>query len=120
MTCIQVLLHTMHKYVMEIVLQPTGQPEICIPIPDTEFVAVTAYQNTKITQLKIDNNPFAKGFRDRENAGFHHPSTLFSSPLPLPSLYTSPSGQTPVWHQMPQLACRIPRKLKYNVHSDLV
>lgn len=31
---------------------------------ETQFVAVTAYQNEKITQLKIDNNPFAKGFRD--------------------------------------------------------
>ncbi|XP_014260091.1 optomotor-blind protein isoform X2 [Cimex lectularius] len=31
---------------------------------ETEFIAVTAYQNEKITQLKIDNNPFAKGFRD--------------------------------------------------------
>ncbi|XP_013888187.1 T-box transcription factor TBX2b [Austrofundulus limnaeus] len=35
--------------------------------PETEFVAVTAYQNDKITQLKIDNNPFAKGFRDTGN-----------------------------------------------------
>uniref|UniRef100_A0A3Q2DM91 T-box transcription factor 2a n=1 Tax=Cyprinodon variegatus TaxID=28743 RepID=A0A3Q2DM91_CYPVA len=35
--------------------------------PETEFIAVTAYQNEKITQLKIDNNPFAKGFRDTGN-----------------------------------------------------
>uniref|UniRef100_A0A3Q3W886 T-box domain-containing protein n=1 Tax=Mola mola TaxID=94237 RepID=A0A3Q3W886_MOLML len=35
--------------------------------PETEFIAVTAYQNEKITQLKIDNNPFAKGFRDAGN-----------------------------------------------------
>ncbi|MEQ2296558.1 hypothetical protein AMECASPLE_025934 [Ameca splendens] len=44
--------------------------------PETEFIAVTAYQNEKITQLKIDNNPFAKGFRDtgngrREKRGKH-------------------------------------------------
>lgn len=31
---------------------------------ETEFMAVTAYQNDKITQLKIDYNPFAKGFRE--------------------------------------------------------
>ncbi|CAG0882880.1 unnamed protein product, partial [Cyprideis torosa] len=31
---------------------------------ETAFIAVTAYQNEKITQLKIDFNPFAKGFRD--------------------------------------------------------
>ncbi|KAL4658790.1 T-box transcription factor TBX2-like [Arapaima gigas] len=35
--------------------------------PETVFTAVTAYQNDKITQLKIDNNPFAKGFRDTGN-----------------------------------------------------
>ncbi|XP_029294656.1 T-box transcription factor TBX3-like [Cottoperca gobio] len=34
---------------------------------ETEFIAVTAYQNDKITQLKIDNNPFAKGFRETGN-----------------------------------------------------
>ncbi|CAI4227923.1 unnamed protein product [Auanema sp. JU1783] len=32
--------------------------------PFTSFVAVTAYQNLEITRLKIDMNPFAKGFRD--------------------------------------------------------
>ncbi|XP_058490472.1 T-box transcription factor TBX1 [Solea solea] len=31
--------------------------------PETCFMAVTAYQNHRITQLKIANNPFAKGFR---------------------------------------------------------
>ncbi|KAI6214572.1 hypothetical protein M3Y94_00284300 [Aphelenchoides besseyi] len=31
---------------------------------ETAFIAVTAYQNERVTQLKIDNNPFAKGFRD--------------------------------------------------------
>lgn len=34
------------------------------PFEETTFIAVTAYQNEQITQLKIDNNPFAKGFRD--------------------------------------------------------
>ncbi|XP_078066565.1 T-box transcription factor TBX22-like [Mustelus asterias] len=32
--------------------------------PETEFTTVTAYQNQQITRLKIDRNPFAKGFRD--------------------------------------------------------
>ncbi|XP_064085791.1 uncharacterized protein LOC135200946 [Macrobrachium nipponense] len=32
--------------------------------PETKFTAVTAYQNHRITQLKIASNPFAKGFRD--------------------------------------------------------
>ncbi|KAL3859852.1 hypothetical protein ACJMK2_010041 [Sinanodonta woodiana] len=32
--------------------------------PESVFIAVTAYQNQLITKLKIDSNPFAKGFRD--------------------------------------------------------
>uniref|UniRef100_A0ABD2XPK3 T-box domain-containing protein n=1 Tax=Trichogramma kaykai TaxID=54128 RepID=A0ABD2XPK3_9HYME len=32
--------------------------------PEAIFTAVTAYQNQLITKLKIDSNPFAKGFRD--------------------------------------------------------
>ena len=32
--------------------------------PETQFTAVTAYQNQLITRLKIESNPFAKGFRD--------------------------------------------------------
>ena len=35
----------------------------CHVFPETEFIAVTAYQNEAITQLKIDHNPFARGFR---------------------------------------------------------
>ncbi|EAW98589.1 T-box transcription factor 22 [Homo sapiens] len=31
---------------------------------ETEFTTVTAYQNQQITKLKIERNPFAKGFRD--------------------------------------------------------
>lgn len=31
---------------------------------ETEFIAVTAYQNERVTKLKIDYNPFAKGFRE--------------------------------------------------------
>ena len=33
-------------------------------VQESEFIGVTAYQNEKITQLKIDHNPFAKGFRE--------------------------------------------------------
>lgn len=37
--------------------------------PSTVFTAVTAYQNQLITKLKIDSNPFAKGFRDSSDFG---------------------------------------------------
>ena len=93
----QILLHTMHKYSMEVVVRDdsTGS-ETSIEIPETTFIAVTAYQNTKLTQLKIDNNPFAKGFRDRESAGG------FVLGMPLPP-FPSPYGPgTSLWQQMPR------------------
>nr|XP_061804171.1 T-box transcription factor TBX3-like [Nerophis lumbriciformis] len=54
---------------------------------ETEFIAVTAYQNDKITQLKIDNNPFAKGFRDtgngkrekRQDLTLFYPHSIFNA-----------------------------------------
>uniref|UniRef100_A0A3Q2QAR0 T-box transcription factor TBX3-like n=1 Tax=Fundulus heteroclitus TaxID=8078 RepID=A0A3Q2QAR0_FUNHE len=49
--------------------------------PETEFIAVTAYQNEKITQLKIDNNPFAKGFRDTGNGRREKRSALHKMSL---------------------------------------
>ena len=106
---LQILLHTMHKYVMELVIKPEDQPEIIIPLPDTEFMAVTAYQNSEVTKLKIQKNPFAKGFRDRANAGCPHPSTLS-----LPSLFGSSYGHCPPLLQ-PLPAFHIPRKLELYV-----
>ena len=35
---------------------------------ETMFTAVTAYQNQLITRLKIESNPFAKGFRETSSA----------------------------------------------------
>uniref|UniRef100_A0A1I7XCL8 T-box domain-containing protein n=1 Tax=Heterorhabditis bacteriophora TaxID=37862 RepID=A0A1I7XCL8_HETBA len=37
-----------------------------ISFEETAFIAVTAYQNHRITSLKIESNPFAKGFRECE------------------------------------------------------
>lgn len=41
-----------------------GQDYRTFLFPETVFIGVTAYQNQLITKLKIDSNPFAKGFRD--------------------------------------------------------
>ncbi|CAL8082982.1 unnamed protein product [Calicophoron daubneyi] len=38
-------------------------------IPGTQFFTVTAYQNPDVIRVKIDNNPFAKGFRNRQDNG---------------------------------------------------
>ncbi|TPP66632.1 T-box protein [Fasciola gigantica] len=35
-------------------------------IPGTQFYTVTAYQNPEVIRVKIENNPFAKGFRNRQ------------------------------------------------------
>ncbi|KAG9348856.1 hypothetical protein JZ751_029173, partial [Albula glossodonta] len=43
---------------------PTGDGVRTFSFPETVFTTVTAYQNQQITRLKIDRNPFAKGFRD--------------------------------------------------------
>ncbi|KAF4112733.1 T-box transcription factor TBX1 isoform X2 [Onychostoma macrolepis] len=46
---------------------------------ETRFTAVTAYQNHRITQLKIASNPFAKGFRDCDPEDWprnHRPGSL--------------------------------------------
>ncbi|XP_073783530.1 MAX dimerization protein MGA a isoform X7 [Danio rerio] len=70
-----IILHSMHRYLPQIHIIPADKVSKDILILDrpnvvtlsfaqTEFFAVTAYQNLCITQLKIDYNPFAKGFRE--------------------------------------------------------
>ncbi|CAH1711341.1 unnamed protein product [Chironomus riparius] len=74
----QIVLNSMHRYQPRIHLVrllpgqniPTTPKELAdldhktYVFPETVFTAVTAYQNQLITKLKIDSNPFAKGFRD--------------------------------------------------------
>lgn len=58
---------------MEVIVIPSDKSgETVLRMDDTAFVAVSAYQNTNLTQLKIENNPFAKGFRDRGQGGVAH------------------------------------------------
>ncbi|XP_032085167.1 MAX gene-associated protein isoform X2 [Thamnophis elegans] len=69
-----IILHSMHRYLPRLhlvpaekateVIQLNGPDVHTFTFPQTEFFAVTAYQNIQITQLKIDYNPFAKGFRE--------------------------------------------------------
>ncbi|XP_067849075.1 T-box transcription factor TBX15 isoform X4 [Heptranchias perlo] len=73
-----IILHSMHKYQPRVhVIRKDFSSELCptkpVPggegvktftFPETVFTTVTAYQNQQITRLKIDRNPFAKGFRD--------------------------------------------------------
>ncbi|CAG2117102.1 unnamed protein product, partial [Medioppia subpectinata] len=76
---------------------------------ETQFIAVTAYQNEEVTQLKIRHNPFAKAFQDaRERpineinnnqmggpgGGGEGPT---SSPPPHPSSSPPPSSTYGCW-----------------------
>jgi len=76
------LLSSMHKYVPRIHIRPVCTNELMrsFTFDETKFIAVTAYQNTDITQLKIDSNPFAKGFRDnQESARIYESAVLTES-----------------------------------------
>ncbi|XP_028412385.1 T-box transcription factor TBX15-like isoform X1 [Dendronephthya gigantea] len=78
-----IILHSMHKYqprihiikkkdsssakqdqVNDLEQDTTNAESKTFVFHETEFITVTAYQNQQITRLKIDRNPFAKGFRD--------------------------------------------------------
>lgn len=63
--------------------------------PETCFMAVTAYQNHRITQLKIASNPFAKGFRTSDGqdwVGNSRPQVL--SPADDRGVTSKPGEQT--------------------------
>lgn len=68
-----IILNSMHRYQPRfhvVYVNPKGEDASqtenfkTFIFSETKFTAVTAYQNHRITQLKIASNPFAKGFRD--------------------------------------------------------
>ncbi|KAK5644885.1 hypothetical protein RI129_006185 [Pyrocoelia pectoralis] len=70
-----VVLSSMHQYQPTIVIAKTIDPRAtpwmlptctAVAFPETQFIAVTAYQNAQVIKLKIEHNPFAKGFRENE------------------------------------------------------
>ncbi|XP_011873982.1 PREDICTED: T-box transcription factor TBX20-like [Vollenhovia emeryi] len=82
-----VVLTSMHKYIPRIWIirseekllsypQLFSYPSAVFSFAETEFIAVTAYQNQNITKLKIDNNPFAKGFRETGQSRFKRKYSL--------------------------------------------
>ncbi|XP_039449636.1 T-related protein [Culex pipiens pallens] len=99
----QIMLNSLHKYEPRVHLvhlvsdQRDQQKVYSFPFPETQFIAVTAYQNEEVTSLKIKYNPFAKAFLDakerpdsvyaRENStygwlNFHPSYATAQSPLP--------------------------------------
>lgn len=63
----QIMLNSLHKYEPRVLLVRVGSEQrqvVTYPFPETQFIAVTAYQNEEVTSLKIKYNPFAKAFLD--------------------------------------------------------
>ncbi|KAM3857278.1 T-box transcription factor TBX19-like [Diretmus argenteus] len=63
----QIMLNSLHKYEPQLHIMCVGSCHRLvsnISFRETQFIAVTAYQNEEITALKIKYNPFAKAFLD--------------------------------------------------------
>ncbi|KAM3594697.1 uncharacterized protein V6R79_012448 [Siganus canaliculatus] len=68
------ILHTMHRYLPRLHVIPTDKvgkdiklnspSVVTFSFPQTEFMAVAAYQNSRFAQLKVDYNPFTKGLKE--------------------------------------------------------
>lgn len=68
------ILHPMHRYLPRLHVVQTDKAAkdiklnvpsvVTFTFPQTEFMAVTAYQNSRFAQLKVDYNPFAKGLKE--------------------------------------------------------
>ncbi|XP_068135622.1 T-box transcription factor T-like isoform X3 [Hyperolius riggenbachi] len=70
----QIMLNSLHKYEPRIHIVRVGGTQKMITshsFPETQFIAVTAYQNEEITALKIKHNPFAKAFLDAKERTDH-------------------------------------------------
>ncbi|XP_075163306.1 T-domain transcriptional activator brachyenteron isoform X3 [Haematobia irritans] len=89
----QIMLNSLHKYEPRVHLVRVGSEQrhvVTYPFPETQFIAVTAYQNEEVTSLKIKYNPFAKAFLDAKR-----PDTLYSHDahygwlIPPPTHYTT-------------------------------
>ncbi|KAL7825999.1 hypothetical protein SRHO_G00337370 [Serrasalmus rhombeus] len=77
----QIMLNSLHKYKPQIhIVRVGGSHRMVtnISFTDTQFIAVTAYQNEEITALKIKYNPFAKAFLDAKERS--HPKNLLEHP----------------------------------------
>ncbi|KAK2154634.1 hypothetical protein LSH36_262g01008 [Paralvinella palmiformis] len=70
-----IMLNSLHKYQPRIHILRVGNGDKktvgTFNFQETQFVAVTAYQNEEITALKIKYNPFAKAFQDAKERPDH-------------------------------------------------
>ncbi|RXM96912.1 T-box transcription factor TBX5 [Acipenser ruthenus] len=84
-----IILNSMHKYQPRLHIVKADENNgfgskntaFCTHVfPETAFIAVTSYQNHK---LKIENNPFAKGFRGSDDMELHRMSRMPSKEYPV-------------------------------------
>ncbi|XP_028313577.1 T-box transcription factor TBX5-like [Gouania willdenowi] len=87
-----IILNSMHKYQPRLHIVKADENNgfgskntaFCTHVfPETAFIGVTSYQNHKITQLKIENNPFAKGFRGSDDNELHRMAKLQGKDYPV-------------------------------------
>lgn len=100
-----IVLQSLHKYqprlhIVEVKEDGSEDPFLSskaqtFVFPETQFIAVTAYQNADITQLKIDHNPFAKGFRDNYDTLYAPPDSDRLTPSPTESQQLLPGSCYP-------------------------
>nr|AFD32743.1 Bra-protein [Symsagittifera roscoffensis] len=81
-TANQILLNSLHKYqprIHIVKLNENKTPMATFEFSDTQFIAVTAYQNEQVTSLKIKHNPFAKAFLETKDKPMHDQLGLMKS-----------------------------------------
>ncbi|KAM9305378.1 uncharacterized protein PAF06_013926 [Gastrophryne carolinensis] len=74
----QIVLQSMHRYSLRLYIIPASsggsspRHVTTVSFPETSFIAVTSYQNPKLSLLKIEENPFAKGIKYFKNQQESH------------------------------------------------
>ncbi|XP_068983892.1 T-box transcription factor T-like isoform X2 [Bombus flavifrons] len=118
----QIMLNSLHKYEPRVHLVRVDAVEertvLTYRYPETQFIAVTAYQNEEVTNLKIKYNPFAKAFLDAKERPADpqtypqsaHRNTCRSTPYALRHKYiqdeqrTDPYGSVQLLHSTAYVA----------------
>lgn len=117
------ILYPMHRYLPRLHLVQTDKPAKAIKLngpavltftfPQTEFMAVTGYQNSRFAQLKVDYNPFAKGLKEDGSGSKSLNLKLNSRKDPLKEEGTTANELHPVKKSLKSLlANHKPRNLK--------
>ncbi|XP_037547175.1 T-box transcription factor TBX21 [Nematolebias whitei] len=118
-----IVLQSLHKYqprlhIMEVKEDGLEDPFLSskaqtFVFSETQFIAVTAYQNADITQLKIDHNPFAKGFRDNYDTLYAPPDSDRLTPSPTEGQQLLPGTCYPQGYLSEQYMSPLPQSRFY-------